>query len=65
MFGSAKLSSGLTIDGEVEGEGDGESESDGDRGVRGVGGGSMDDWLVIPRQTVVANREVIPVNLGA
>ena len=42
----------------MDGEGDGESE--GERDTEGDGGGSIDVWFVIPLQTVVASRDVIP-----
>jgi hypothetical protein len=60
------LASGLIpIDGNVDGEedadgGECDKEGVGDRGVRGDGGTSIELWFVIPRQTLVASRDVKP-----
>lgn len=44
--------------------GDGDREIAGDKGDSGDGGASIDDWFVIPLQTVLAKRDVNVLGLG-
>lgn len=61
-LGSGVASSGGIGDKNEDGDNNGEFEEEaaGDKGVKGEGGTSIEDWFVMPRQTVLAKRDVIP-----
>jgi hypothetical protein len=62
--GEEGLVGSVSIDGNVDGEEDGDGDGwAGVNGVRGDGGTSIELWFVIPRHTLLANRDVIPSEL--
>jgi hypothetical protein len=51
------------IDGEEDADIGGCFEEGGVNGIKGDGGTSIELWFVIPRQTLLASRDVIPVEI--